>query len=188
MKKKFAVCEITYILTIYVKLFNLIFDSGESPDSWTLGIIKAIYKNKGDPNDPDNYRAISLVSPLGKLITSILNSRLNNFSDETYLVTKSQAVFLAGYSTQDNIFILYSLISLYLSKKRKLFCCFIDFKKAFDTIWRAGLWQKLTNSNIHGTMLKHFFSFYDNIKSCVKSGHTFSDFFTCDIGVRQGEN
>ena len=64
---------------------------------------------------------------------------LNNFSDETYLVTKSQAVFLAGYSTQDNIFILYSLITLYLSKKKKLFCYFIDFKKAFDTIWRAGL-------------------------------------------------
>ena len=162
-EKNIAVCEITYILTIYVKLFNLIFDSGESPDSWTLGIIKAIYKNKGDPNDPDNYRAIKLVSSLGKLFTSILNSRLNNFSDETYLVTKSQAVFLAGYSTQDNIFILYILITLYLSKKKKLFCCFIDFKKAFDTIWRAGLWQKLINSNIHGNMFKIIFSFYDNI-------------------------
>ena len=134
-------------------------------------------------NDPDNYRAITLVSSLGKLFTSILNSRLNNFSDETDLVTKSQAGFRAGYSTQDNIFILYSLITLYLSKKKKLFCCFIDFKKAFDTIWRAGLWQKLINSNIHGKIFKIIFSFYDNIKSCVKSGHTFSDFFTCDIGV-----
>ena len=162
-EKNIAVCEITYILTIYVKLFNLIFDSGESPDSWTLGISKAIYKNKGDPNDPDNYRATTLVSSLGKLFTSILNSRLNNFSDETYLVTKSQAVFLAGYSTQDNIFILYILITLYLSKNKKLFCCFIDFKKAFDTIWRAELWQKLINSNIHGNMFKIIFSFYDNI-------------------------
>jgi hypothetical protein len=75
------------------------------------------------------------------LFTSILNSRLNTFSDETDLVTNSQAGFRAGYSTQDNIFILYSLITLYLSKKKKLFCCFIDFKKAFDTIWRAGLWK-----------------------------------------------
>ena len=105
----------------YVKLFNLIFDSGESPDSWTMGIIKAIYKNKGDPSDPDNYRAITLVSSLGKLFTSILNSRLSNFSDKTDLVTKSQAGFRAGYSTQDDIFILYSLITLYLSKKKKYF-------------------------------------------------------------------
>ena len=97
----------------------------------------------------------TLVSSLGKLFTSILN----NFSDETDLVTKSQAGFRAGYSTQDNIFILYSLITLYLSKKKKLFCCFIDFKKAFDTIWRAGLWQKLINSNIHGNVFKIIFSF-----------------------------
>ena len=174
---------VTKLLPFYVTLFDLIFDSGESPDSWTLGIIKAIYKNKGDPNDPDNYRAISLVSSLGKLFTSILNSRLSNFSDETDLVTKSQASFRAGYLTQDNIVILYSLITLYLSKKKKLFCCFIDFKIAFDTIWRAGLWQKLINSNIHGKIFKIIFSFYDNIKSCVKSGHTFSDFFSPAILV-----
>jgi hypothetical protein len=69
---------VTKFLPYYAKLFNLIFDSGESPDSWTLGIIKAIYKNKGDPNDPDNYWAISLVSSLGKLFTSILTG--NKFS------------------------------------------------------------------------------------------------------------
>jgi hypothetical protein len=148
---------------------------------WPWESLKPFIKNKGDPNDPDNYRAITLVSSLGKLFTSILNSRLKKNSDETDLVTKSQAGFRAGYSTQDNIFILYSLITLSLSKKKKLFCCFIDFKKAFDTIWRARLWQKLINSNIHGKMFKFFLSFYDNIKSCVKSGHTFSDFFTCDI-------
>lgn len=51
----------------------------------------------------------------------------------------------------------------------------------------VGLWQKLINSNIHGKILNFFFSFYDNIKSCVKSRHTFSDFLTNDIGVKQGE-
>ena len=123
----------------YEKLFNVVFDSGESPESWTVGIIKAIYKNKGNPNDPDNYRAISLVSSLGKVFTSILNTRLNNFSDEVNLISGAQSGFRAGYSTCDNIFILYSLIILFLSQKKKLFCTFIDFKKAFDTIWRAGL-------------------------------------------------
>ena len=87
-------------------------------------------------------------------------------------------VFVLGIQLRITyIFILYSLITLYLSKKKKLFCCFIDFKTEFDTIWRAGLWQKLINSNIHGKIFKIIFSFYDNIKSCVKSGHTFSDFF-----------
>ena len=175
-------------LPYYEKLFNVVFDSGESPKSWTAGIIKAIYKNKGDPNDPDNYRAISLVSSLGKVFTSILNTRLNKFSDEVNLISDAQSGFRAGYSTCDNIFILYSLIALFLSQKKKLFCTFIDFKKAFDTIWRAGLWRKLIKNNIQGKMFKIIFSLYKNIKSCVKAGGEYSDFFACDIGVRQGEN
>ena len=118
----------------------------------------------------------TLVSSLGKLFTSILN----NFSDETDLVTKSQAGFRAGYSTQDNIFILYSLITLYLSMKKKLFCCFINFKKAFDTIWRARLWQTLINSNIHGEMFKIFFSFYDtsvDTEMCCPKGKCGCQYF-----------
>jgi hypothetical protein len=36
-------------IDIYVKLFNLVFDSGFFPECWTVGIIKPLYKNKGDP-------------------------------------------------------------------------------------------------------------------------------------------
>ena len=53
----------------------------ESPDAWTLGIIKAIYKNKGDPNDPDNYRAISLVSSLETyIILMIKNCKILSYN------------------------------------------------------------------------------------------------------------
>ena len=65
------------LLPVYVLLFNLVLDHGYIPESWMLGIIKPIYKNKGDRNDPDSYRAITLVSNLGKVFTGILNSRLN---------------------------------------------------------------------------------------------------------------
>ena len=50
-------------------------------------------------------------------------------------------------------------------------------------MWRAGL---LIKSQIQGKMFKMIFSLHDKTKSCVKLGHTFSDCFTCDIGVRQG--
>ena len=43
------------MLPVYTKLFNLIFDSGVIPESWTVGIIKPIYKNKGDSKLPENY-------------------------------------------------------------------------------------------------------------------------------------
>jgi hypothetical protein len=69
---------VNQFLPIYVNLFNLIFSSGIIPDSWFVEIIKPIYTNKGDPNNWDNYRAICLTYNMGKLFTSILNSRLNN--------------------------------------------------------------------------------------------------------------
>jgi hypothetical protein len=68
---------VNFFLPYYVKLFNLIV---ENPDAWTLWIIKAIYKNKGDPNDPDNYRAITLVSSLeAYIILMIKNCKILSY-------------------------------------------------------------------------------------------------------------
>ena len=56
------------MLPIYCKLFNIIFDTGIIPDARSLGTIKPIYKNKGDPKLPENYRPITILSCLGKII------------------------------------------------------------------------------------------------------------------------
>jgi hypothetical protein len=50
------------------------------------------------------------------------------------LLSSAQAGFRNAHSTADNIFILHSIINLYLSTKKKLFFTFIDFGRAFDTI------------------------------------------------------
>ena len=55
-------------IDIYEKLFNIIFDTGILPQSWLNGIIKPIYKNKGDVKDPKNYRPITIVSCLGNCL------------------------------------------------------------------------------------------------------------------------
>ena len=54
----------------YTKLFNLILESGHMPADWCQSAIRPIYKNKGDIDDPNNYRGISLLSCFGKLSTS----------------------------------------------------------------------------------------------------------------------
>jgi hypothetical protein len=145
-------------------------------------------KNKGDANDPDNYRAITLISCSGKLFTSIINSRLTFLSNEFDIISRCQSGFRNGYPTTDNIFIMHALISLYFSFGKKLYCTFIDFRKAFDTVWRIGLWKKLQNYGIEGKCFRIIYNMYDNIKSCIMYNNEKSDFFACIQCVRQREN
>ena len=55
------------------QVFNVVLLSGHIPHDWINVIIKLMYKNKGDINDPDNYRRVTLLSCLRKLFTSIIN-------------------------------------------------------------------------------------------------------------------
>ena len=67
------------LIPVLEKLFNIVLDTGIIPTNWTIGVIKPLYKNKGDINDVNNYRGITLLSCIGKLFTSILNSRLYSY-------------------------------------------------------------------------------------------------------------
>ena len=128
---------------VYVKLFNIIFDSGIVHESWTLENILPIFKNKGNPSQPENYRPIRLLSCLGKLFTAVLNNILTIYIEEYEIFDSCQAGFRTGFSTSHNLFILQSLIEITKTRKTKLYCAFIDFKQAFDQVWRNGLWTKL---------------------------------------------
>ena len=155
--------SILIMMPVYVKLFNIVFNYGIVPDSWSIGDILPIYKNKGSASLPENYRPITLLSCLGKLFTSIINNRLNKFAEHYNVINPSQAGFRKGFSTVDNIFIIQSLIEISKISKNKLFCAFIDFKQAFDMVWRNGLWSKLINSNINGKCFKLIRNMYNNI-------------------------
>jgi hypothetical protein len=173
---------------IYVKLFNIIFDNGCIPELWLSGNIIPLYKNKGDKLDPSNFRPITIISCFGKLFTSLLNTRLNKFSEDYCLIFENQGEFRKGYSTTDNVFVIYLLIYIMKNKKKKLYCAFIDFAKAFDTVWRKGLWHKLLGNEINGKMYKVIFNMHSGIKSRVLNNGEMSEYFPCNIGVRQVEN
>ena len=176
------------MVPIFYKLFNIVLDTGLIPEAWVTGSIKPIYKNKGSAQDPRNYRPITILSCLGKLFTSILNDRINQFLDENNILSENQAGFRAKYSTTDHIFTLNFLINKLRSEKKKLFCSFIDFSAAFDSVWRTGLWTKLQKQGITGKILIVIQNMYKNIKSCVTVNGESSAMFTSFCGVRQGEN
>ena len=146
----------TYILTAFTKLFSIVFTTGIVPGEWSQGIISPIYKNKGDRTDPDNYRGITILSCFGKLFTAVLNARLNKYLEDSNLLCEELAGFRKIYSTTDHIFNLKCLIDLYHFRGKKLYCAFIDYKKAFDSVNRIYLWQKLLSLNADGKMFKLF--------------------------------
>ena len=66
------------ILPVLNKLFNFIYNSNYYPSGWRKTLIVPIYKKNGDPDDPNYYKGIALISCLAKLFNNILNERLTS--------------------------------------------------------------------------------------------------------------
>lgn len=168
-------------------LFNVIFDSGIIPSSWAIGSVVPLYKNKGDKHSTDNYRGITLLSCLGKLFTSILNGRLTEFDNKYHIIKESQAGFRQAYSTTDHLFTLRTAVDFYLNEGKKVYCCFVDYRKAFDNIWRPGLFKKMIDVGVGGKMFRAIYNLYKITKSSVLLNGELSRLFKTVVGVSQGE-
>ena len=135
-------------------LFNFMLAS-HFPERLSVGLITAVYQS-GDKFDMGNYRGITVGSVVAKLFAMILEQRIASWAEEHPVKAKGQAGFRKDFCTTDNIFILRSLIdnkkqSRQKGKAGKLYCCFVDFRKAFDTVPRAVLWQVLESIAESGT-------------------------------------
>ena len=73
---------------------------------------------------------------------SYFHHRLNPILEEENVLCKEQAGFRKNHRTTDHIFLLKRIIKTYISKNKYLYTCFVDFSKAFDSIWREGLIKK----------------------------------------------
>ena len=75
-----------------------------------------------------------------------------------------------------------------LSPSAIYFCTFIDYSKAFDTVWRDALWYKMAKVGIKGKFMTIVKNMYESVKSCVFMNGMKSESFISLVGVRQGEN
>ena len=127
---------------VLLLLFNCVLKLEYFPSHWCVGSIVPVFK-KGDKNEVNNYRGITLLSCLGKLFTRVLNNRLNDWAESNTILTESQFGFRKGRSTSDCLFILHGLIEILLARGKKMYCCFIDYEKAYDYLDRTALFYKL---------------------------------------------
>ncbi len=125
---------------------------------------------------------------MGKIFCTILNNRITKYLEDNEILSNTQGGFRKNYRTSDNIFILKSLIQKYAykGKSKKLFACFVDFSKAFDTIPRKLLFHKLEKVGIGGNVLAILKDMYKNTKAQFKRDNILSPIMTILNGVKQG--
>jgi hypothetical protein len=126
---------------------------------------------------------------MGKLFNRLLQKRLDIFLENNNLLSPNQTGFRKGFRTTDNIFILKTVINKYLNRRNgKVFVCFVDFKKVFDSVWRQALLFKLLDKGIGRNFYKIIKHIYSNTKYSYKSSNFYSNPFMANSGVKQGDN
>lgn len=108
----------TIILPAMCKVFNLILDNGVFPTQWNTTYQVPVFKS-GDCTNCNNYRGIAVSSCLGKVYTSLLQSRLLVYVEESGNISENQAASRKGKSTSDHIFVIKSLVNRYLRVLKK---------------------------------------------------------------------
>ena len=165
------------------QLIKNCFETEVIPQEWAEGIIFPIYK-AGDGRNPENFRGISLLCIIGKIYTAVLHSRLSGWCESNGILAEEQGGFRPGRGCVDQLYVIVNIIRNRVG--RKTYCCFIDLRKAYDRVWRTGLWKRLWDEGIRGKIWRVIKNLYDKTKSCVLVGGDRTDFFDVEIGVRQG--
>jgi len=121
----FKVCH-NQLAPMLCKLFKYIFDNNMFPEIWRKGIIVPVHK-KGNLNDVNNYRGITLTSIFSKIFSMLIDTRLRKWANDNNVLHDNQFGFVKGKSTVDCIFVLTSIIDKIVKhEKRKLYCSFVD--------------------------------------------------------------
>ena len=117
-------------------LFNFSLTCGKAPLIWKETNVTPIFK-KDDPSVVSNYRPLSLLSTVGKVLEKIVHKKLYNFIRGNNILTTLQSGFVQDDSTVNQLVDIYNTFCHSLDKEaRAVFC---DISKAFDRVWHQGL-------------------------------------------------
>ena len=166
-------------------LFNKILETQYYPEEWSIGIITPLHKT-GELDSPDNYRWITLNSCISKLCTRLLNNRLTEVIENKNLLKHNQIGFRKGFCTADLVLTVKTLIDKYLSQNKKLYLCFVDFKKAYGTVWRIGLLSKLQSYGISNRFINLLYSMSSKTESNVQLQNGLTRAIPTTIGLNKG--
>ena len=156
------------------------------PPNWSTAAVTAVFK-KGDARNLGNYRGIAVGSALGKLYSAVLTARLDRAAEQRLWRADGQAGFRRGRRTADHAFVLRHVIDAARARRDNLYCCFVDFKQAFDSVRRDLLVRKLAALGVTGRLLHAVVSMYYDVQIIPRLNGMLGEPFSSTCGVKQGD-
>ena len=175
----------TSILNALVHLINVCICQGTFPKPFKIAIIKPVHK-AGDKTLLNNYRPISILPYLSKILEKIIYIRLMTHFNDNNILCDNQFGFRNGHSTYMPILLLQDQVTK--GFEQNLISCgiFLDLKKAFDTVDHDILCKKIQAYGITGNFLSMIHSYLSDRYQCVKFKDNISSLKEVSVGVPQG--
>ena len=149
-------------------LFVKCFSTGMILDCWRKSVVNPIPKSSGYTTDPLKYRGLSLQSCVYKILSTVMNRRLMTYLEDSNELEEEQNGFRAHRSCLHHIFVLQTMIRHHCKSGRGLFCSFVDFRKAFDSIDRELLFHLLRDAGVDGKILSLMKQTYQDTVNTVR--------------------
>ena len=166
-------------------LFNFSLATGKVPSLWKQAHVTPIFK-KNDPPDVANYRPISLLNTIGKVLEKIVHKYVFNFLNDHHAITTLQSGFIPGDSTVNQLVDIYNTFCQALGAGKEVRAIFCDISKAFDRVWYKGLLFKLNSVGISGSLLQWFTDYLDCRKQRAVIPGVSSNWSKIEASVPQG--
>ena len=170
-------------------IFDQIAITGKFPLIWSQDLMIPIYKSDDDRN-PLNYRPIVLISCFRKLYSMIVNTRLSDLLETNSLLSENQFGFRPYKSTNDALFILSSTINRVVINRNinaELYVCYVDLKKAYDSIDRNAMLLKISQIGIQGRFANMIKALLQPTKLYIKINSSLTNPVVVRHGLPQGD-
>ena len=143
------------------KIFNLSLHTGVHPDLLKISKTIPVYK-KGSRLSVSNYRPISLLSNLNKILEKIVHTQIYKFLEDNHSIYSLQFGFRKKHSADHALIEITEKIRNALDNKQLACGIYVDLQKAFDTVNHKILIAKLEHYGIRGTTNNWFSSYLTN--------------------------
>lgn len=174
--------SILHKLTYFI---NICLRNGRFPDNLKIAVIKPVYKS-GDKYCMNNYRPISILPYISKLLEKIIYERLMKHLTANDILDEHQFGFRKKLSTYMPILLLQEKITKAFENKNTVCGIYLDLKKAFDTVDHGILLSKMFLYGLRGKLFHIIKSYLTNRLQCVEYLNTKSATLEVEIGVPQG--